>query len=463
MSNAIRVGTFVVVFLALLMGAFVALGRNPFQAKPLAYYAVFEDAGGVVSGTAVQMAGVKIGQVERVELVGPNQARLHLAIDPDVKIPAGSEAQIASSLIGFGEIPVHIVAPDGVTTYLAVGDTLQGTRARALDNLLPGAEETLKELNMTLAAARGLMEDKALKGQIEELLATSTTTIARFEKLAASFDGLVTENRGSIKTAMASANSAMAEINRGTQMLTQLLADPKWQDQARAMLAQLNATGKKAEDLILSLDAFVNDPELREPLRRTMANVETITQTGTRAAASAEEMTANGVVLSQKAIELADNANAIAEEAKLVVKKIQDFFERVPSGVKIEPQYQMDLARETHPNYWRTDFTVKVPVRDVNIHAGIFDAFESNKLNLQLGKDTTWGEWRYGIFASKPGIGVNYRLAPTTSLRGDLFDINNPRLDLRLRHEFGREYVGWLGVNRIFNDNAVTLGIGVRR
>jgi hypothetical protein len=124
----------------------------------------------------------------------------------------------------------------------------------------------------------------------------------------------------------------------------------------------------------------------------------------------------------------------------------------------------MDVLRETERDYWRTDIeaTAKIPGGTATI--GMWDAFESNKLIAQVGRDAGGGlSYRYGIFAAKPGIGVDYRLANGFGLRADLFDMNDPRFDLRARFELGRGLYGWLGVSRMFDDNDPTIGIGVQK
>ena len=60
-------------------------------------------------------------------------------------------------------------------------------------------------------------------------------------------------------------------------------------------------------------------------------------------------------------------------------------------------------------------------------------------------------------------MGVEYRLAPALSLRGGLYDINELRGDIRARYEFGNGLYGFVGVNRLFNQNAPTIGIGFRK
>ena len=124
----------------------------------------------------------------------------------------------------------------------------------------------------------------------------------------------------------------------------------------------------------------------------------------------------------------------------------------------------MDLIHETEPGHWRTDVSVKLPLKDSTLHAGVFDAFEGNKLNLQLGKGFGGGsEYRYGIYASKPGVGVDFKLARRLTVKGDLYDINDMRLDLGARYEFKNGLLGWLGFNRVFEGNSFYAGLGFRK
>jgi phospholipid/cholesterol/gamma-HCH transport system substrate-binding protein len=124
----------------------------------------------------------------------------------------------------------------------------------------------------------------------------------------------------------------------------------------------------------------------------------------------------------------------------------------------------MDLMRETNPGYWRTDVGLTFPLGDTTLNAGLYDAFGSNKLTVQLAKQATPKlQYRYGVYAAKPGVGVDYQLAPKVTLRGDMWDINRLRVDLRARYDFGNGIVGWVGVDSLFDRNAATIGIGIRR
>jgi phospholipid/cholesterol/gamma-HCH transport system substrate-binding protein len=474
MQGAAKVGFLIVVFVVLLFGGYAILGKALGRDKPNTIFADFADAGGTSPGTSITMAGVRIGTVKDLQLVSPTHARLTFHIDPEIKVPRGSVARIGGSLIGLGTSPVQIDPPPGpIQGYLANGESIKGIKASALDGVLPEeGRQTLRELNMTLAATRKLMENQSLTTKVEKLLVSSSATLEKFGLLAdeakgvlARANGLVGQNQPAIANAMHSASQAMADIRKSTKLLSQLIESGKYQKESLALLQQLNSTAAKADELMASINNFVNDPKLQGDLKDTAAHMATITDNGTRISANTEEISKNGITLSQKAIELADKANAIAESAKTALEKISGFFNRggsKPSLPKVEAH--LDLLRQSDPAHWRTDLYGRFTLGKSFVEAGLYDAFESNKAILQLGDPLSkFADYRYGIYASKPGVGVDFRVAPRVSMRTDLFDINNPHFDFRTQFDFGNGFVGWLGLERIFDRNAIVVGVGIKK
>jgi phospholipid/cholesterol/gamma-HCH transport system substrate-binding protein len=187
-------------------------------------------------------------------------------------------------------------------------------------------------------------------------------------------------------------------------------------------------------------------------------------ESGEKIAKNGEQISANAIVASEKVIELETKASALLDDVKGALGNITDFFKKTGGKVNV-PKFEttLDLRRQTEPNRFQTDIGVKVDLKDYDIHVGLWDAFESNRITAQIAKPfSPNGEYRYGIYASKPGVGVDYRLAQGLYLRGDLFDINNPRFDLRARYEFGKGFYGWLGMDRVFDRNSPTIGVGIR-
>jgi phospholipid/cholesterol/gamma-HCH transport system substrate-binding protein len=471
MKGAWQVGLLVVVFGALLVSAYMVLGKQFFAPKTDRYYVELPDAGGVTKGASVLMAGVKIGKVGEVSLANSKLARLELDVDEGHEIPSGSTVSLPTALIGFGESPVRIVPPAEPGPALAPGSTLVGSKASPLDSFMPEAKGTLAELEATLVATREMIvdlrkvvNDQQVVGGVEKLLATSERTVGDFGQLAKRIDQLVAANQAKLGDALSSANLAMSDIRESTKLVTQLLKDGQLTDKTLALLDNLNTTTEKATELVTSLDKFVNDPELRGPLNKTAKNVETITDSGTRIAADAELMAKKGVEITDNVNELSKKANDLADDARGVLQQLQKVIGRTPNTGNLNLQANLDLIYESSPRHYRTDIEASMNVGPNRLRAGIYDAFETNKFTLQVGQPFgNSGEIRYGIYASKPGVGVEYEIVRGLALRGDLYDINNPRADLRARFELGGGFYGWIGAQQLFKRNSFLIGVGFRR
>lgn len=491
MANAAKVGLLVVVFVVLLVGGYAVLGKSLFAPPTQVFYADFPDATGVTVGTPVQMAGVDVGAVTAVELKSPRLARVVLSLSEKVQVPTGTEAVIAGSLIGIGNNPIALVAPDAPIGSLAAGATIPGRKLGALDGVIPNTEETVAELTKTVKAIREMLEDPKFKKRTDALLATSTKTIEQFGALAESTDSLLNRNQSQIDRTLQATALAVSDVRRVTNQVALMLERGKLQKDTESIVANLKAITAKTDKLVAGVTDLVNDPELRANARQITASAAQLTETGNRIAANTEKITESGVSISKnvdeitkngigisdnvktitaKAITLTDNANEIAKGAIEIEKKISGTIDKVGGvfqGAKpktLPITSSIDLVREDDPAKWRTDVSFSYPLSDGKLYLGVFDAFEDNRLIAQFGKPVNSSlDYRYGIYASKPAVGVDYSLAQRVSLRGDLFDINDPRLDLRLKVDFRSGLSGWLGVQRMFDKPTAVLGFGIRR
>jgi phospholipid/cholesterol/gamma-HCH transport system substrate-binding protein len=486
MKSAAKVGVLLVVFVALLFGSYAMLGKSLFTRPVDRYFSDMADAGGITEGTPILMAGVDIGKVGHIALVSPRLARLTLEIKHNTPIPAGSEVVISQSLIGLGQAPLAIVPPERETAMrIAVGETIPGRKASPLDSLLPNSKETVHELTQTMAAVRKLLEDQKLKYHVETLMASTQLTIDKFGKLAADVSTTLKANQGGIAKAISTATNALQDVRKMTLQVASLMNSGKYQRGADQIIARVELIEKHTDALVENLNRLVNDPSLRTPAKEIAANVVQITSTGKSIASHADAITKNGeeiskngieisknvAVVSQKAIALTDKANELATNAvdiehqfKGVLDKVGGFFDHTPTTKGFKLGSEVDLMRQSDPGYWRTDITFDTPIPDGTLYAGIYDAFESNRFTVEIGRPFgTGAQYRYGIYASKPGFGVDYPLAKRLSVRADAWDINNPRLDMRARYDFGNGLTGWVGVDSILHNNAPTIGIGIVR
>jgi phospholipid/cholesterol/gamma-HCH transport system substrate-binding protein len=465
MESAWKVGLIVVVAVGLVIAGYQLVGERLFTEPVDIYYAEGPDVAGIQPGAAVSVAGVVIGRVQDVRLGDVGLARLTLAVRKGTKVPKGSYVEIPSSLISIGEQRVAIVPPESSTTLLSPGAVLDIRRETSLADVLKGSQDTIKELNQTLAATRELLSDPELKQGLKDVLRSTDKTIQTAGNLMAEVQGVVRENRKTVRQTLQEAAIAVASLKEGVQAVNSLLTDPRVQADARQMIETLAQTAKRADELVANLNALITDPELRTAIDNTLVNTERISQTGVGIAEDVKQMTADGKVVSAKAIEVAEKASQIADEAKTLLEKLNEFVDRLPSDIKLpKPFFSLESGFNGDRKEFQTDLLVGYPLRPgATLYGGVYDLTEANRLTLQYGQEYPNLTLRYGIFASKAGVGVDYRPWNWLGLTANVFDPNDFQFDFRARFLLGRDAYGWAGVNSLFGRNEPIVGFGVKR
>ncbi|MCH8273219.1 MAG: MCE family protein [Armatimonadetes bacterium] len=467
MQSAWKVGLFVVAFGVLLIFAYSLVGSALFPKEADVYYVELDDAGGVGPGAVVTIAGVEIGTVASVRLESANRARMTLHLRPGTFVPKDAVLVIPRSLFALGESRVEIHSEKGRDAgRLEPGGTItRSVVATVLESYLPEGEETIRELNATLAAAREFFSDAGMRERLSSVLDTTEATIAETGALMKEARGLIAENRDTLRSALENSALAVADLRRGIQAVNEIVGDPRVGENVRTMLATLQETAARAEELVANLNDLVTDPDLRAAIETTMMNVEDISRTGVAIAENTRQITADGKVVSAKAIELADRANEIADEATALLRRLSEFVEQLPKELRLpRTTFRLETARNLDENVFQTDVLVTYPVKEgAALYGGMFDITESNLMTLQYGQHYGSSVLRYGIYASKPGIGVDWQFLPAVNISADLFNPNDLRLDVRARLGLGTEWYGWIGVNRLFGANEGMVGIGVKR
>lgn len=467
MQSAWKVGLFVALFVALVVAGFTLVGNSLFKKPVDVYYGVFEDAGALQIGTGITMAGVRIGTIGDVDLISPKVARAKLNIKKGVFVPKDGKLTTPANLFSLGEASLQIVSEKGFDAgRLPVGSTIPAMKSSLLKSVLPEGEETIRQLNETLKATRDLLSDPALREGITGTLAGTQRTLLALNKVLAQSQMIIAQNQGTLRSALMNASAAIVDLRQGIETVTAQVRDTDLPGSAKQILASLNNTAKHAEDLVAEMNRFVADPNLRTALDNTMANLEQVSRTGIDIAANTKDMTENGKVVTAKAIELADSAQQIAAEAKNLLSKLSQFVDKLPgTGISLEkPTLTLESGRNIDTDRFQTDVFINYPLSDKgSIFAGVYDVTESNQLTAQYSQNLGNNSLRYGIFASKPGVGVDFRPTPRLSLTGDLFDPNDVKFNMRARFLFGSDFYGWIGMNRIFDRNEAMIGVGVKR
>ncbi|MDQ2987407.1 MAG: MlaD family protein [Armatimonadota bacterium] len=468
MQSAWKVGLFVLVFAALLIGGYTIVGQSLFRKPTDTYYAIMEDVGSIDPGSKVTLAGVGIGTVRSIDLLGPKEVRLTFAIQKGMYIPKDIRFSSSTSLLSLSEEKVKLVSDLGEEAgRLPPGSTIYLKKGSLLSSVLPEGDALIKELTATVQATRELLSDPALKAGVTDLMKGTKTTLAALDKVLGQTQVLIAENRGTLKQVVVGAAAAVDEMRSGIRSVMAQVKDADLPANVKNILASLERTAARAETLVTDMNAFANDPAMRTAMMNTVANMEEVSRRGVDIAENTRLMSEDGKVITSKAIGLADQAQDIAAEAKVLLEKLSSFLGVLPSGgTKLaRPELTLETGRNLDDARFSTNAFLDYPLSPTtSIFGGIYDVTETNLLTMQYGqKFSSSNRLRYGVYASKPGIGVDYTPTSRMSFSGDLFDPNDLKFNVRARYIISNGVYGWLGVDRLFDGNHALIGIGVKR
>ena len=311
-STEAKVGMVVVLGIALLTYMTFKVGGyrlGPEQGYQI--YAVFDSVAGIDLKTPVKIAGVPVGEVEKIELTD-TKARLTLRIRPEVKIRKGAQTLIRSSgLLGekyieivnaegeqsgtLSDVPPTINSPPspGPSSWF-IPEYLLGRWSELLGDLGPGLahaaeaegqeppkrEPFVKEgeviqqkgksadMDQLINQLNAISEDlKAVSNTLKEALGTQEgeqsvkEIINNIRELTKILNTVVKENRNNL-------NKTVANLEEFSRFLKE--ASPR-------LLDSLNQISQKVEKGEGTLGKLIQDEELYNRLNGALADVKQIT------------------------------------------------------------------------------------------------------------------------------------------------------------------------------------------
>lgn len=201
MSREARVGIFVLLGLIVLTYFTFRVSKWGLIAEKGYRLTVdFDTASGLEPKSDVKMAGVPIGKVEEIQLVG-NRARLVLRVRPEVGIPIDSVGSIQTQGL-LGEKYVEILPGKDAQRNLPAGgqvaNTLSPTNLDEMVRKLGSIGDDVKKFSETLAATFGTEEGKKALGDILRDVRATTASLRtvvqgneqRFDRILANIDRL---------------------------------------------------------------------------------------------------------------------------------------------------------------------------------------------------------------------------------------------------------------------------------
>ena len=522
MTDEVKVGILFLLVAALAVGTGIYLTEAGARWGTYEIVAHFADTKGLQPGANVMMAGVNIGKVRSIELrpdprFPDEPVRVTLSLRKDVPLHTTDRFVIdQGALLGDKFLTVQRPSAEELAAAqmtrgerLLPGDEVVGGPALGFANLSEQLQQLMAQASHSLEVLTATYASPEIKEGVARFLAQVNSASVHLSaitegtlRLITSLNQVVESNRGAVSESLRNIAAASLEVRLATRSINEMiegistgpiptqllvtvtnirkisedvrgfLADPENQQRLESTLADVAATTADLRVVAANLKQVADDPQVEADIKGTLANLKTTTDNlrevseATRqlmtskenleairvALANLREMTTQGVAVTQKASSALDRVDRTMDRLGQVAANFQPEMTAARLGVEAtrgestRTDLNADLRWSGDPDaFWR------VGVRGVGT---------SETLNLQrsmrLGPR---GTVRAGIFGSKPGMAMTYRVAPYSVWELEAWHPGENRLDLRTYWDLSGGWELTAGVVRLFSDNDPFVGL----
>lgn len=475
-KSAAKVGIFILFTFALGVVVYFALAHidpNTYTVK-----VSFADTKGLQRQSVVRMQGVAVGEVTRVELdtdQRPPRPVVTLSIRNDFGIPEGSTFRIVSGILITN--PQVEIEPSLKRTLIARNsrDILKGAEGgSALDALSPELSQTVSKLNETFEEMNQRFATASDK--INRILDQTETLLATTNRAARTGERLISdpEVQNSLKSTVGNFEKASAQVVVTSRDLSARLNEVLSQSSTSLdtltnnlsnILGRIDTTLDDANTVVKKLTEQVTDPRLQNTLQETADLARTTLARFNQIASDLHQITGDPQ-LQNNLRQTVQNLQNATEQGEQAVKRINDLIgkltgETTGGGAKSSlrlPQvdFVANISEQIDPARLRVDAEARIGLgnRDL-LNVGAYDFGGNTRLIFQGGRQINESLMaRYGLYASKLGLGLEWKPNTGTGFRADLWDANRPQLDLRALFRVNNDASVWIGADGLFRGNA---------
>jgi len=484
---AVKVGITVLIGVGLFLVGWAFLSHFSFYRYEL--QVTFNDTRGLLVQTPVRMNGVTIGEVKKIAL-RPNDLKpvVTLTIDRGRLIPVGSTISITSGLlISNPQIEIKPPKPpfpsdrflptDGTGVWPEENVVLEPLGGLAA--VSPEADVAVKELvgalrTVTPRVRSTFVQLEGILKRTDAILAnlqTTTTSASHLigsPRIAQTRDAMLNDlqaiSRDVRQTTQTLSRELRAIVRRNSSKLDQLA------DGAIDLLQNFADTVDAARSAVTKLTEQVSDPRLQQSLIETLDLLKTTIARFNQIASDIHQISGDPNVQSDLKTTVS-TLKETTEEGQRLVERVNTLLGKidVPGGGPRfgigKPGLSIDFLTRGDAPHFRSDVNVRFPIGDRNaFNLGLYDFAESYKLNAQY--ETLLGNsaaLRYGIYASKLGIGLDWQAAPLTRLIVDAHNPNRFQLDARALFHINNDFSIWAGADSLFKHTTPVFGVRLKR
>ena len=276
--QTVKIGFFTLLAIVILYLGITYLKGLSISARSKIYYVSMTDVTGINVATRVFVNGYKVGSVRKMDYDYRNNGKtiLTLTLDPDIKLPQGTQVQVAQTL--FSGALVNLILPEVETgAYINSKDTIpMSTRASAKsleqlqDEFVPRLSTTLSRMDSVLLQANAILSNpnieptladvrqsaqhiNASSAQLQRSLSSLPTIMGRIDHTSANVESFASRlDSLQLQETIANLESTSRELKSFTQRLNQ-------SNGTVGRLLNEDGLYNRIDSVTTSLDALIRD------------------------------------------------------------------------------------------------------------------------------------------------------------------------------------------------------------
>jgi phospholipid/cholesterol/gamma-HCH transport system substrate-binding protein len=272
-SPEFKVGFFVVLVSTLVGGMAMRLAEGPgIFTGTNTYYFRAESAGGLIPNSAVKMAGIKIGIIDKI-LLEDGRARIVISLDGDTKLTDSTTATLkADGILGDKHVEIipgksgDVLLPSGSEIKLAAGkggvdDVMAEVSrvAKSMNDLLNMLNKAAQDADDSTAIGRIMGNIEDLTADLSEITGENKGKLAeildRIRNLSKNVDTYINEETLSrVDRSLKNIEDITAKVNKGEGTLGRLINDEQTVEELNSAISSVNKFLGGANKLETSID-----------------------------------------------------------------------------------------------------------------------------------------------------------------------------------------------------------------
>ncbi|MEM6454715.1 MAG: MlaD family protein [Acidobacteriota bacterium] len=282
-AATLRVGILVLTALAVLSAGLMLLGERQNLFRRMSNYEVsFTNVDGLQAGNPVQLNGVSVGRVERVELPSdPEMPGLlvEIAIDTRYRARIRDDSLARIKTLGLlGDKYIELTTGSADKAVIEPGGRIKTAPATDVDRLIASGEDVVKN---TVAISRSLVSlfDRLERGEgtLGQLMQPQPAGKPTVGDTIEAAHGAVTSANDMLRSVEDLSVEVRTGLLEGEGLLPRLIHDPTLADRLASSIERLDNTlaALEAEDGLIDQ---LSDPALAQRIGNTVASLERTSQ-----------------------------------------------------------------------------------------------------------------------------------------------------------------------------------------